>query len=190
MKRGVRCIERAGTPQGNPPNMAADDLRWITEVEPLRLGISPRPRGGQWLASEIAEWRAAGVDSVISLIESVEERDLLLEEESIFCRAYGIEYVSFPIKDRSVPASPDAVASLVDWVVSDLKRGLGVLIHCRVGIGRSGVISACVLHALGHPPDTLFPILSRVRGLPVPDTPVQADWVRRYTAAKAPSTVR
>lgn len=170
--------------------MPIDDLRWIKEVAPLRLAFSSRPRGGPALAGDIAEWRAAGVDAVISLIDSVEERELALEEEPLFCRTYGIEYVSFPIKDRSVPASPDAVASLVDWVVSDLRRGLGVVIHCRLGIGRSGVIMACVLHALGHQPDTLFPILSSARGLPVPDTPAQADWVRRFTKATAPLTER
>ena len=170
--------------------MPVDELRWIKEVEPLRLAFSQRPRGGQWLAGDLAEWRAAGVDAVISLIDGAEERDLQLEEEPLFCRTYGIEYISFPIKDRSVPASPDAVASLVDWVVSDLRRGLGVVIHCRLGIGRSSVIAACVLHALGHPHDTLFQILGRARGLPVPDTPAQADWVRGYTRAMTPSTVR
>lgn len=170
--------------------MPIEDLRWIKEVEPLRLAFSPRPRGGPSLAGDIAEWRAAGVDAVISLIEGVEERELGLEEEPLFCRTYGMEFVSFPIRDRSVPVSPDAVSSLVDWVVSDLRRGLGVVIHCRIGIGRSGVIAACVLHALGHKPDTLFPILSRVRGIPVPDTPAQADWVRRYVKATAPIALR
>jgi protein-tyrosine phosphatase len=168
--------------------MAADELRWIRDIEPLRLAISPRPRGGEWLASDIAAWRASGVDSVISLIDAAEERELELQEEAIFCRSHNIEFVSFPIKDRSVPSSPDAAASLVDWIISDLRRGLGVAIHCRVGIGRSGLIAGCVLHALGHPFETVFPMLSRARGVPVPDTPAQAAWVRHF--AKASATVR
>jgi hypothetical protein len=170
--------------------MLIDELRWIQEVAPLRLAFSPRPRGGDWLAEDIAQWRAAGVDTVVSLIEGAEERDLQLEQEALFCRTYGIEFVSFPIRDRNVPGSPDAVTSLVDWIISDLRRGLGVVIHCRIGIGRSSVVAACVLHALGHRFDTLFPILSRARGVPVPDTPAQVDWVRRYTKAMASSTVR
>ncbi len=164
--------------------MPIDELHWIQDVAPLRLAFSPRPRGGEWLAEEVAHWRAAGVDTVVSLVEGAEERELQLEQEPVFCRTYGIEFVSFPIKDRAVPSSPDAVASLVDWIVSDLRRGLGVLVHCRMGIGRSGVVAACVLHALGHKYDVLFPILSRARGYPVPDTPAQADWVRRYTKSK------
>jgi protein-tyrosine phosphatase len=170
--------------------MLRDDLRWIREVEPHRLAISPRPRGGQWLASDIEAWRAAGVDTVVSLIEAAEERELELEQEAMLCRAHGIEFISFPIRDRSIPSSPDATASLIDWVVSDLRRGLGVAIHCRMGIGRSGLIAGCVLHSLGHAHDTIFAILSRARGLPVPDTEAQAEWVRRFATAAPPTFVR
>jgi protein-tyrosine phosphatase len=182
-----RARSRPGVRQQGKGKMNQEPVRWIKELEPMRLAFGPRPRGGEWLAEDIALWRASGVDSVVSLIEGAEERDLQLEEEPLFCRTYGIEFLSFTIKDRSVPASPDAVASLVDWVISDLRRGLGVLVHCRVGIGRSSVIAACVLHSLGHKHDTLFPILSRTRGVPVPDTPAQVDWVRRYTRSMAPS---
>lgn len=170
--------------------MSLDELRWIMEVEPHRLAISPRPRGGQWLAGDIEAWRAAGVDSVISLLDGVEERDLELEEEALLCRASGIEFISFPIRDRGVPTSPDATASLIDWVVSDLRRGLGVAIHCRLGIGRSGLIAGCVLRALGHAHETVFPILSRARGLPVPDTEQQAEWVRRFEVVATPVGAR
>jgi protein-tyrosine phosphatase len=161
--------------------MFAEDLYWIKDIEPLRLAISPRPRGGHWLSGDIEAWRGAGVDVVVSLIDGAEERDLELEQEAAICRACGIEFVSFPIRDRDVPSSPDATASLADWVVSDLRRGLGVVIHCRLGIGRSGVIAGCVLHGLGHAYDTLFPMLSRARGLRVPDTEAQVKWVRGYT---------
>ena len=163
------------------------ELRWVKEVEPHRLAISARPRGGEWLEGDIAAWRKAGVDLVVSLIDSDEEREFELALEAVRCRASGIAFISFPIKDRGVPNSPDATASLVDWVVSDLRRGLGVAIHCRHGIGRSGLIAGCVLRALGHTHETVFPILSRARGLPIPDTPAQAEWVRRFHTDAAPT---
>jgi len=170
--------------------MFAEDLHWIKDIEPLRLAIGPRPRGGHWLHTDIEAWQGAGVDVVVSLIDGAEERDLELEQEAAICRACGIEFVSFPIRDRDVPSSPDATASLVDWVVSDLRRGLGVAIHCRMGIGRSGVIAGCVLHGLGHAYNTVFPMLSRARGLAVPDTEAQAKWVRSYARQTAVTTVR
>ncbi|HUL65247.1 MAG TPA: hypothetical protein VLW55_11590 [Burkholderiaceae bacterium] len=170
--------------------MSPDELRWIKEIEPHRLAICARPRGGQWLPGDIQSWRAAGVDSVISLIDGAEERDLELEQEALLCRGCGIEFVSFPIRDRGVPTSPDAAASLVEWVVSDLRRGLGVAIHCRLGIGRTGLVAGCVLRALGYEFESVFPMLSRARGLPVPDTEAQAEWVRRFEATGVPLPVR
>jgi protein tyrosine/serine phosphatase len=170
--------------------MSLPELRWIREIEPYRLAISARPRGGEWLEGDIAAWRSAGVDLVVSLIDSEEERDLDLELEAGLCRASGIEFISFPIRDRGVPNSPDATASLVDWVVSDLRRGLGVVIHCRLGIGRTGLVAGCVLRALGHAHETVFPILSRARGMPVPDTAAQAEWVRRFHTAAPQTGVR
>jgi protein-tyrosine phosphatase len=167
-----------------------DDLRWIKEVAPHRLAISPRPRGGQWLAGDISAWRKRGVDAVVSLLDGAEERDLELEHEAVLCRSAGMEFVSFPIRDRGVPTSPNAAESLVDWVISDLRRGLGVAIHCRFGIGRSGLIAACVLHKLGYPQDRLFPILTRARGLAVPDTDAQVQWVQRFVSTATPTIVR
>jgi protein-tyrosine phosphatase len=167
-----------------------DELRWIKEVEPHRLAISARPRGGQWLAGDISSWRTRGVDAVVSLIDASEERDLELEHEAVLCRSAGMEFVSFPIRDRGVPSSPDAAEALVDWVISDLRRGLGVAIHCRFGIGRSGLIAACVLHKLGHAQEKLFPILARARGVAVPDTEAQVQWVRRFASTATPTIVR
>jgi len=165
------------------------DLRWVEDIGPHRLAVGPRPRGGVWLADEVAGWRAAGIDSVVSLIEGSEEIELELEQESLLCRSRGIEFISFPIPDRGIPTSPDAAAALVDWVVFDLRRGRSVAIHCRAGIGRTGLVAGCVLSALGHPFDQVFPILSRARGLPVPDTPSQVEWVRQYARARSARVV-
>jgi protein-tyrosine phosphatase len=184
---GIRLQRARGSKDAK---VSLPDLRWIKEIEPHRLAITARPRGGEWLEGDITAWRRGGVDLVVSLIDSEEERELELELESVLCRASGIEFLSFPIRDRSVPNSPDATASLVDWVVSDLRRGRGVAIHCRLGIGRTGLVAGCVLRALGHAHDTVFPMLSRARGLPVPDTAAQAEWVRRFQASAAPTGVR
>ena len=170
--------------------MSPDELSWVKEIEPHRLAMCGRPRGGKWLSEGIQAWRAAGVDSVISLIDGPEERDLALEQEALLCRTCGIEFVSFPIRDRGVPTSPDATASLVEWVVSDLRRGLGVAIHCRLGIGRTGLVAGCVLRALGYDFESVFPILSRARGMPVPDTDAQVEWVRRFEATGTSVSVR
>lgn len=45
------------------------EIFWIDASLPGRIAIMPRPRAGDWLADEVAGWRAEGVDVVVSLLE-------------------------------------------------------------------------------------------------------------------------
>lgn len=137
----------------------------------------PRPRSGDWLADEIAGWARARVETVVSLLEAHEVRELGLIEERAMCETLGIEFLSFPIPDRGTPRSVLETAALVDDLVLRLRRGAGVAIHCRAGIGRSGLITGCVLLELGVLPPEVFPSLAAAGGVPVPDTPGQAEWL-------------
>ena len=44
------------------------DIYWIRAVEPLRLAIMPRPRGGEWLQDEVAGWARAEIQIVACLL--------------------------------------------------------------------------------------------------------------------------
>ena len=55
---------------------------WVDGPWRGRLGILPRPRGGDWLRDETAAWREAGVDVVVSLLEPEEAAQLVLEDEA------------------------------------------------------------------------------------------------------------
>src|SRR5215472_6743301 len=57
------------------------DIYWITNVPGGRLAILGRPRAGDWLCDEIADWKAPGVTDVISLLQSHEIRELGLTRE-------------------------------------------------------------------------------------------------------------
>jgi len=57
------------------------------------------------------------------------------------------------------------------------------------GIGRSGLVGACVLGQLRMAPDSAFAMLSRARGLAVPDTEAQAEWVGEFMRGRT-GTVR
>jgi protein-tyrosine phosphatase len=61
------------------------------------------------------------------------------------CRQHGIEFISFPIPDRGVPASLRDATDLVRTVVNGIGDGKAVAVHCRAGIGRSSLIAASVL---------------------------------------------
>lgn len=149
-------------------------------VAPLRLALMPRPRGADWLADEIRGWRQHGIDTVVSLLESHEVRELALQDEASLCKAQGIDFLSFPTLDRGTPSSISATAALVTKLVEQLHAGRAVAVHCRAGIGRSSLICACILHALGVASADIFPLLSRARGLAVPDTTSQIDWLSKF----------
>jgi protein-tyrosine phosphatase len=153
------------------------DIYWIHDIKPLRLALMPRPRAGDWLEDEISGWRRSGVDIVVSLLEHHEVRDLGLDDEQLLCQRAGIEFISFPIQDRGVPTSRHEAVHLVTDLAIRAKTGSGVAIHCRAGIGRSGLIAGCVLFRLGIKQPDIFPILSRARGTTIPDTTAQAEWV-------------
>ena len=52
---------------------------WVPGPWPGKLGIVPRPRGGDWLEDEAKAWHQAGIDVVVSLLEPEEEAQLLPE---------------------------------------------------------------------------------------------------------------
>jgi hypothetical protein len=156
------------------------EIRWIDFPTAGRLAIMPRPRAGDWLDDEIRGWRAQDVDVVVSLLEGEEIKELDLGGESALCRQHGIEFISFPIPDRGVPASLKAATDLIRTVVNRIGDGQAVAVHCRAGIGRSSVIAASALIYLGADPGRAFELIGQARGVSVPDTDAQRDWVRAF----------
>jgi protein-tyrosine phosphatase len=129
------------------------------------------------LGDEIAAWRDAGIDVVVSLLEPEEEAQLVLENEAGAAAASGIDFRPFPIPDRGVPASRESVAELASEIVDALDTGRNVAVHCRQGIGRSGMIVGGVLVAAGEDLDTALKAIEESRGLAVPETEEQRRWL-------------
>jgi protein-tyrosine phosphatase len=163
------------------------DLFWIAGPWSGRLAIATRPRGGDWLEDEVSGWRRAGIHVVVSLLESDEAGLLGLSEESRVAEADGIRFISFPIPDRGIPASVPATIALMASIADALEEGKNVAVHCRQGIGRSGLIAAGILATSGANPDDAIKAVSSTRGLAVPETSEQRLWVQRL---KTPVVIR
>lgn len=156
---------------------------WIEGPWPGRLAIVPRPRGGDWLEDEVQAWQHAGLDRIVSFLTPEEVADLDLSKEEAWCQVYDLQFMSFPIPDRSVPASRNAALALVHQLEQALAAGQRIAVHCRQGIGRSALLAACVLVAAGEEPDTAFQHLSAARGCAVPETVEQQAWVKACAPA-------
>ncbi|WP_232492120.1 protein-tyrosine phosphatase family protein [Novosphingobium kaempferiae] len=133
-----------------------------------------RPRAGDWLEDEVENWKRSGVEMVVSLLEAEEIDDLDLRAEAPLCLKKGIEYVSFPIKDRGVPSDLNEARRFASEVASS---GKTVAVHCRAGIGRSSIIAAAVLVSRGVSAEAALSAISIARRTQVPDTEAQREWV-------------
>lgn len=147
-----------------------------------KLWIAARPRGGDWLEDEFARWNSQGANAVLSLLTTDEEHELGLEHEVTVARNRGIEFVSLPIPDRGIPFFEGEFAHAIEWLDSALASGQTVVVHCRQGIGRSGMAAACVLVLNGMDPAPAIARVSSARGLPVPETGPQREWIERYVS--------
>ena len=162
-------------------------IYWIDGPWPGRLAIVPRPRGGDWLKGEVQSWKEAGLNVVVSLLTQEEVVELELSQEEDWCHVYDIQFCSFPIPDRGVPASRQAVAELTERLEKALEAGESIAVHCRQGIGRSSIIAALLLVSAGEEPETALAHISQARGCSVPDTSEQSQWLRGFVAVAANS---
>jgi protein-tyrosine phosphatase len=105
----------------------------------------------------VRDWRAAGVDLVVSLIEDweVPRRAPGLFET---LGRHGITLVRFPVPDFGVPADAAAFARLLAEVRGRLGEGGGVLAHCNAGLGRTAVFLGALLRASGFGGDPVAEI--------------------------------
>jgi protein-tyrosine phosphatase len=156
------------------------EIFWIADSPLVRLAIIPRPRGGDWLRDEGESLRLAGIDTLVCLLTSEEIAELDLVDGSELCAVHAIQFVSYPRPDRGVPASVQEKLTVVRRLAGRLEQGKSVGIHFRQGVGRSAMLAACVLAALGENPDIAFENIVRARGFPVPDTPEQREWVMKF----------
>jgi len=159
----------------------ATDPFWIETGLPVRLAIMPRPRSGDWLKDEIASLKAANVDVVVSLLDNDEIADLELGEEGRLCGASDIDFLRFPIADRGIP-DVAVLRPFARDLLARLRAEQSVVIHCRAGIGRSSLVAASVLIEGGLSAITALERITAARGLRVPDTEQQQDWIIAYAA--------
>ena len=154
---------------------------WINS----HLAIVPRPRGNEWLDDEMRALREAGIDTVVSMLEPYEAKDLGLEREADAAELAGLRFLNFPIPDRSLPANLENFTTLLANLEAQMAKGRKVGIHCRMCIGRSSVVAASLLIHSGVSPAKAWKQIAEARGCPVPDTHDQRAWVERHIRSAA-----
>jgi predicted protein tyrosine phosphatase len=85
---------------------------------------------------------------------------------------------------QAIPESVHDAFNLISAISSDIVAGKGVLVHCRQGVGRAGMIAACVLLRLGSATDATSAIqhVRRHRHKQAVQTARQEQFVHWYAA--------
>lgn len=164
------------------------DLFWIPGRWSGKLAVSTRPRGEEWLEDEVAGWRRAGLDVIASFLEEEEAAQLGLNAEREIVESSGLRFLSLPIPDRGVPSSMVHTVELLNEMTSALAAGKNVALHCRQGVGRSGMMAAAALVAVGVSPSAAVKTVTSARGVNVPETLRQMEWLRLFAEQRLAMT--
>ena len=165
--------------------MNSTQLYWVEGPWSGKLALAARPRGGEWLEDEMAAWSKAGVNTVLSLLTPSEESYLELGMERSEAANHGMRFISFPIEDRQVPTSPSELTKALERLDLELSSGRNAVVHCRQGVGRTGLVAACLLVNRGWGPQVAIDKVRSARGVSIPETEEQRRWIDYFAATLA-----
>jgi protein-tyrosine phosphatase len=154
---------------------------WIPHSRKPRLAIVARPRAENRLEDDLLRLKSEGIDILVSLLEEDEAIDLGLAQERRLAEKSGLEFLSYPIPDRTTPADRKDFCKLISYLADAIRARRHVGVHCRGSIGRSTVTTAAVLVELGLAASQALPIIELARGCTVPDTEEQRRWILLLT---------
>ena len=151
---------------------------WITQ----NLAIMPKPNADKGLEEDMVHFKNQKVNVLVSLLTKEENFDVGLHHENLLCQKYDIEFISFPILDRSVPneAQTENLKELAQKLAHKINQDEKMIVHCRGGIGRAGMLCAAILIELGTHKNDVIEKISKARGVNIPDTTEQKDWIINY----------
>ncbi|MGB3243436.1 MAG: protein-tyrosine phosphatase family protein [Sulfitobacter sp.] len=142
------------------------------------LWIMPCPEGMQ-LAQDVRNYRQRGADRIVSMLATEEAAQLGLAGEAEACADAGLAFEHHPIADFGVPDLRSFTA-LVNRIYRWLGAGQSVAVHCRAGIGRSGMVTAGVLVMQGLSAEDAMAKVADARGVSIPDTVEQGRFIALF----------
>ncbi|MEW6117250.1 MAG: dual specificity protein phosphatase family protein [Nitrospirota bacterium] len=152
--------------------MSGYKITWITDN--LATGTAPISY------DDLEVIREQGIDAIVNLCaEYCDLHDIQRES--------GFDVLYFPIEDDSAPGLEEMERAL-DWLDEAIYLGKRVLVHCRLGLGRTGTFITAYLLRRGFGMKTAQRRLKRTRLNP--SSFYQWRLLRKYTKQSGELTIR
>lgn len=106
------------------------------------------------LAREMARLADLRVGALVGLVEDAELDAIAYEDVADAARLAGVASLRLPLADFATPGPEEerAWAGVLELAEGLFRDGRGLALHCMAGLGRSGMMAACVLVHLGLAP--------------------------------------
>jgi ADP-ribosyl-[dinitrogen reductase] hydrolase len=159
----------------------------------LLAGEHPSGLTADATRKRLAQLLASGIECFLDLTEPGEIEPY---EEAL---PFHIEYLRKPIRDHGLPEKREHMIEILDCLHDALQSGRPAYVHCRAGIGRTGLVVGCLLVERGLTGEQaldelarIWPQCERSKFWPsIPETEAQIEYVRHWSrpagAARAPA---
>ena len=131
--------------------MGLANFSWLIEG---RLAGSARPGALGTEEEDLHFLQEQGIRAIITLCGRTCQPELV--------EKYGLVVKHLPVADFEAP-SPEIIEKAVGYIERRLANHEPVLVHCQVGLGRTGTILACYLVHRGMEPRQALAHLRRLR---------------------------
>ena len=123
--------------------MSSQPLRNCYWVLPGELLAGEHPGGSTPEATRerLRRLLGAGIDCFVDLTHAGELAGYDVQ------LPLNVEYIRKPIRDHGIPDDRARMGEILDALHDALRAGRHVYVHCRAGIGRTGMVVGCLLVA-------------------------------------------
>jgi len=117
------------------------------------------------LTTSLASLKSAGATAVLSLLPDEEIEALGVTALGEQVAQQNMTWYQLPIEDDQAPEQPffTAFATVKSELLVRIQAQQTLVIHCRGGSGRTGLVAAMLLLELGHPWQQVHSLIQSIR---------------------------
>lgn len=147
-----------------------------------RVGVTSCPGRadrGRRIEEDLLTMVGDGVNHLVALLTTLEMEGVGVRDLKERAQEVGISYTHLSIQDYSIPTI-DEVIELIGKIKLTQQRGETTVLHCMGGLGRSGLIAACLLVDAGLGAEVAIEEVRTARGPGAIETPEQEEFVATF----------